>query len=56
MDEQYFKLAQTAIPQLAKLYPSFREESVAIPSLSYQRESAEQMKLFVCEKKARYGR
>lgn len=56
IDEQYFELAQKAVPKLAQLYPGFKGGTVEIPSLNYQHEYTEQMNLFVCEKEARYGR
>ena len=56
IDKDYFRLAETAIPKLAALYPTFEGDKLAFDSSDYLQEAVEeaQLSMALAESRARY--
>jgi site-specific DNA-methyltransferase (adenine-specific) len=56
IDKEYYDMALSAIPRLAKLYPDFLGGAVEMPAINNRKSVPEQMLLFANEHQARYGK
>jgi hypothetical protein len=56
IDNGYFRLAETAIPKLASLYPTFEGNKLELESSTYPQEVAveDQLAMLLAESRARY--